>query len=349
VLALLVAAVAVACGGGSGNSGGATTPPPASGSGRLVFSRPDAIIELDIATGESREILREEASNSFLLDPAVSPDGALLAYVSQPPAEIIDGRYDAGTDLWVANRDGSGARIVYEHSQPNALVRYPRWTRDGDIVAIIQEIEETEELTRVAYTVQRIDIETGSRTRLLDDAYAITLSPDGSTLAYARPLREGGEAFEAIELGGTGEAAVLVGGEANLLPFNSPEYSPDGASIAFAAADQRLAPAPPSGRLAIADTEAGVLIASGGDGAEATRRAAVLDGLPQDIWLVDARGGQPRLLAALQEDLPSLTWSGDGERIYVLGAGGLYEIEVASGAVVRIGEGVFHGQIDWVP
>jgi hypothetical protein len=74
-----------------------------------------------------------------------------------------------------------------------------------------------------------------------------------------------------------------------------------------------------------------------------------LDGLPQDVWLVDAAGGRPRLLATMQEDLPSLTWSGDGRRIYLLASSGLYEIDVASGAVSRIGEGVFHGQIAWGP
>jgi Tol biopolymer transport system component len=332
LLVLLAAAVCVGCGGGSDGGSGASTPVAgADGPGYLIYSRPDAIIEFEIATATMRELVRTSGPTSFLLDPAVSADGAQLAYVLQPPAQIIDGRYDAGTDLWVAARDGSGARMVYQHTQPNALVRYPRWTPDGDVIAIIQEITETAQLTEVAYTVQRIDIVTGERTKLLDDAYAIALSPDGSTMAYARPVMEGGERFEAVALDDTGGAVTeLVAPSANLLPFNSPEYSPDGTSIAFGSADQSQVPTPPTGRL--------VSIAP---------IASATDGLPQDIWLVDAAGGRPRLLAPLKEDLPSLTWGGDGKHVYVLGGTGLYEIDTASGAVTRIGDGVFHGQIDW--
>jgi Tol biopolymer transport system component len=338
MLRALLAAVVVALAACGSDSPDDTTQAPSDGAGVLIYSRPDAIIEFDVESGATRELVKSPSATSFLLDPAVSPDGVQLAYVMQPPAQIVDGRYDAGTDLWVAARDGTNGRMVYQHTQPNALVRYPRWTPDGDIIAIIQEIDEQPTMTHVAYTVQRntvqrIDQGTGGRTKLLDDAFSITIAPDGTRLAYARPLAEGGERFEAIPLDAVpGEPVVLVAPEENLLPFNSPEYAPDGASIAFASADQTQAPSappPPTGRLA------------------APLPAPPTDGLPQDIWLVDAGGGSPRLLAPLQEDLPSLTWGGDGEYLYVLGGTGLYEIDVSSGAVTRIGEGVFHGQIDW--
>ena len=333
MLAVFVAAVFAGCCGGSGDSEETTPGIGSDGPGYLVYSRPDAIVEFEIASGLTRELVRTDDPSSFLLDPAVSADGTQLAYVLQPPAQIIDGRYDAGTDLWIAARDGTGGRMVYQHTQPNALVRYPRWTPDGAIIAIIQEIVETPQLTEVAYTVQRIELNTGTRTKLLDDAYSIALSPDGAQMAFARPLTVGGESFESIpldDLGGT--PTELVSPSSNLLPFNSPDYSPDGASIAFGSADQSQAPpTPPTGRLVSAAPVA----------------AIATDGLPQDIWLVDATGGRPRLLAPLKEDLPSLTWNGDGDRVYVIGSTGLYEINVTSGAVTRIGEGIFHGQIDW--
>ena len=78
-------------------------------------------------------------------------------------------------------------------------------------------------------------------------------------------------------------------------------------------------------------------------------RVSLLDGLPEDIWTVDANGGTPVRVADLKEDLPSLAWSGDGKHIYVLGAAGLYDVVVASGAANRIGEGSFHGQVTWAP
>lgn len=343
---LLAAAIVVTSCGGGGKSTNDDEPTraPGAGAGSLIYARPDAIVELNIKSGATRNIITAPQSNSFLLDPAVSRDGAQLAYVMQPPSQIVDGRYDAGTDLWLAARDGSGARMLYQHTQPNALVRYPRWTPDGDIIAIIQEIEETPTITKVAYTAQRIDVETGARTKLLEDAYALAISPDGTRIAYARPLDAGGETFESVAIDGTGPSTEIVPQDSNLLPFNSPEYSPDGASIAFASADQSNAPptpTPPTGEL--------VSIARVSGTAADASSSATLDGLPQDIWLVDAAGGRPRLLAPLAEDLPSLTWSGDGQQIYVLGSTGLYEIDVGSAAVTRIGEGVFHGQVAWAP
>ena len=54
-------------------------------------------------------------------------------------------------------------------------------------------------------------------------------------------------------------------------------------------------------------------------------------------------------LAPLQEDYPSLAWNGDGTHIYVLGAYGLYDVNVENGNYTTIGEGAFHGSVDWAP
>ena len=74
-----------------------------------------------------------------------------------------------------------------------------------------------------------------------------------------------------------------------------------------------------------------------------------IDGPPQDVWLVDAAGGTPRRIADLKEDSPGLTWDGSGEHVYVLGGLGLYDVNVTNGAIVRVGDGAFHGQIAWAP
>ena len=60
-------------------------------------------------------------------------------------------------------------------------------------------------------------------------------------------------------------------------------------------------------------------------------------------------GGTPKRVADLKEDLPALTWSGDGKHLYVLGASALYDVNVASGAVTKLGPGSFHGQLVWAP
>jgi hypothetical protein len=55
------------------------------------------------------------------------------------------------------------------------------------------------------------------------------------------------------------------------------------------------------------------------------------------------------LVADLKEDVPALTWNGDGTHIYVLGSRALFDVNMENGAVDEIAPGAFHGQIDWAP
>ena len=109
----------------------------------------------DRARGIQREERRAQAAdqaetdNTFLLDPAISPDGERLVYVVQPPPKIEAGVYDAGSDVWVANRDGSDAHVVFEHAQPNQLIRFPQWQDDAKILAVVQEIGPVNGVTTV--------------------------------------------------------------------------------------------------------------------------------------------------------------------------------------------------------
>jgi Tol biopolymer transport system component len=198
----------------------------------------------------------------------------------------------------------------------------------------MQEIEPRNGVSTVAYVLERLPAAGGERTKVVTDVLAFGLAPDGKRLAYARLAPQTGETLNAVDLDGTNDV-VLVGIDQNLSPFNVPRYSPDGKKIAFASADQTGARA--------ASPEYVSAAAFGSEPAPA------LDGLPEDIWNIDADGGRPVRVADLKEDLPALTWSGDGKHLYVLGSAGLYDVNVATGAVDRLGEGAFHGQLTWVP
>jgi len=78
-----------------------------------------------------------------------------------------------------------------------------------------------------------------------------------------------------------------------------------------------------------------------------TGLAEHLNGLLEDIWLIDLEKDQARRLADLDLDSPNVTWSGDGRRIFALGDRGLYAIDPGGGSE-RIGEGMFPGQLDWL-
>jgi hypothetical protein len=221
--------------------------------------------------------------------------------------------------------------MVFEHEEPNQLVRYPHWFDEKTLFAIIQLIEQEDGVTKAVYTLQRIDVETGERGVVLQDVLSFDLSPDRTRIVYARLEASTGETLQAVDIDGQGNPLEVVPVSQNLQPFNSPNYSPDSEKIAFASADQAQARAASEPMVS-------------------ARPVAVLpDGLPEDIWTVDASGGPPQLVADIKEDIPALTWGGDGKFIYVIGAQALYEVNIDNGAVSRIGEGSFHGQIARAP
>lgn len=321
-----------ACGGSAAKDvaprGGATEGAVA-GSGSLILTRPDGIAEINLKSHDEKLLLKQPTSNTFLLDPAVSPDGRSIAYTLQPPPVIQGTTYDAGSDIWVANGDGSGAHQVVAHQEPNQLMRYPGWLDAGHLLAVVQEPTVAEGTTSVKYVLEQIDIATGQRTRMIENVLAYGLSPDRTHVVYTEIGADTGETLKTAALDGS-DAKTVVGPEQNLLPFNSPRYSPDGSTIAFTSADQTGATA--------------------GWRYVSLRPASVSpDGLPEDVWTVPASGGRARRVADIKEDLPALTWGADGSHLYVLGTMGLSDVNLKSGAVTRIADGSFHGEIAWAP
>lgn len=327
VLALALAAPALA----SCSSGESKV---VSSSGALIISRSESIVERSLSTGEERTLIARPAGSGFLLDASVSIDGSRLVYVVQPPPKVVDGQYDAGSDIWVARRDGSDERLVVEHIQPNQLMRYPQWLDDGSLLAIVQERIAPRGTPIVINTLQRIDIATGGRQTVLEGPLSFALSANRKSFVYnALSQKHAGHTLMTAQLPDASSQQSLEPATPAFNFYASVRYSPDDATVAFVSFDPASQP------------NARRFVAWG----RSPRPAPLLHGPPQDVWLLDTRSGSVRRLAALQEDSPVITWSGSGAYIYALAVGGLYAIDTKSGAFDRIGDGAFHGQIAWVP
>jgi dipeptidyl aminopeptidase/acylaminoacyl peptidase len=310
----------------------ASAPARLGGPGTLLLVNQQGIFEFQIGSATTKQIIAPSPDGAYLMDPALSADASTLAYISQPPPKVQGKQYDAGSDLWAAARDGSNPHAVFTHDTPNQLVRFPKWQDAGHVLAIVQEFSLQNGATKIEYWLERVDVATGERTKVLKDVLAFDISPDGKRVVYAKLAPQTGETLMLAGLAG-GPATTLAGVDQNLAPFNFPAYSHDGATIAFASADQTGARAGPPG-VTFASFPA------------ATR---LLDGLPEDIWTISAAGGTAVRVADLKEDVPSLTWSGDDQHLYVFGSVALYDVNLKSGAVNRIGEGAYHGQVIWAP
>jgi Tol biopolymer transport system component len=286
-------------------------------SDRLVVVRQDGLYEVTLADG-NEQLLIANPENGLLLDPAVSPDRAHIAYTDQLTGVVLPGEEpDFGSDIYVSDLDGGNARLAYEHRTRGELARWPVWTPDGDLLVTIQAFD-----ARLIVQVLRVDMETGDVAVLVDGAIAPGISADGATIAYVRVEQDFSQTLWMANADGSGERQIAGPGD-GLGAFTSPRFAPDGSVLAFGGAE------PPT---------AGVSL-------RAMPRA---NGLPADIWVADVATGELRGLADLDLDSPSLAWSGDGQRLFVFAGTGLYVIDPEEGGPRQVAPGTFHGQMDWL-
>lgn len=305
-------------------------------SDRLIVVREAGIAEIDLSP-ERETIIIPNPPESFLAEPAVSPDRTQLAYVRDlRPFANPDEPQDFGMDLYIANVDGTNATLVQEHQRQNEKIRSPTWLPDGESLLVVVEQLSGIEVSR---DIEQLDLESGERTLLIEDAFHPAVSPDGSRMVYATEDEDFIQTLWLANIDGT-DPTVLANEDDGLVTFLSPRFSPDGLSLAFAASGPATltVAAEPAPRFASRATGAG----------PAPANAAALNGLPTDIWLADLASGELRNLADLQMDLPSLSWSGDGSKIFVLEGRGLLAIDPESGSDRTEAEGTFHGQLDWL-
>lgn len=165
------------------------------------------------------EVDRVTSTRRLEAEPAVSPDGTKIAftrwgYDAYPPR----------AEIWVMNRDGTGARRLTD-SRPwgagNAA-----WSPDGSHIAFVSDRGGDPDLY-----VMRAD---GSDVRLIAASEANEgdpeWSPDGSRIAYER-IQGNGTKGGIFVLDVATETTTRLTAKADLA--SDPSWSPDGRMIAF--------------------------------------------------------------------------------------------------------------------
>jgi Tol biopolymer transport system component len=282
--------------------------------------KPGALWTLQPAT------LRTEAlvilpNGSYVGHPAVSADGARLAYSALVPDAT--GVYGPGAAVFVMDLASRTASTVALATHDAAYTE-AAWAPDGRSLYV------TREARGQPPQIERVTLP-GSAVTAVTKGHSPTTGADGR-LAYLTGRRDGRQTLWILD---RGTPRRLIH-DREFLALSTPRLAPDASGIVFAAVGG------PRG---------------GARGRPAAPRATGWLRLPTafahggpawDLWFVGADGAQLRRLTNLNEDFLAPAWSPDGRWIAAAGEFGLYLLEFKTGRLLRVSGESSSGGLTWM-
>ncbi len=231
-----------------------------------------------------------------------------------------------GTDIYAVNLDGTDLHAVVAHESENVFYDTPRYDPTGTFLYFHRNAAIVTNGTYVGNesTIERLNVKTGVRTRILTDAADPSLSPDGKLIAFIHLTKDGqSENIWTANVDGT-NAHVLF--KDTFFFVQAPRFSPATGDIVFSGAGHTAPKA--SDRY--------------------VPHGAHL-GIPSEIFVVKADGTGLRSLAQTGDDtFPA--WSLDGSRLAFVSTGGFFEMSMSDFSVKTLasGQNFFFGDIVWL-
>ena len=289
----------------------------------VVFDLLGHVYRVPSAGGEA-ELLTRDAGVSTNYHPRYSPDGTLIAFVSDREGQ---------NNLWVMNADGTEPRAVF--TEPNVRVVEPVWTPDGDYIVVRRQMLEGEGGSGL-WMYHRGGGRGLELVSASDEGGAAwpTITHDGRYLYFhvyeGPPGLAGRDALKGhwqvrrkdLE---SGEVVSITAGEAaQQIRASSggayaPEVSPDGRWLAFA---RRI----PNGTISFKGHRFGPRTALWLRDLETGEERIVMDPVTQD----NAEGIKTLRI------LPGYDWTDDGQGLVLSQGGKIRRLDVATGQVSTI-------------
>jgi Tol biopolymer transport system component len=300
------------------------TPTPPAGTGLETY-----LIDLD--TGEMTPLPKSIAGCCY----AVSPDGTMVAYISQDDAGVSQffiARLD-GTDVQQVTQRGAFA--PFDWSPDGAAIAYTSWDEDvSNIFVLDLATGETSQVTN-----EKPMTETCVDCGLLAAAYP-QISADGASIVYE--VNRGGDLDVRIVPVAGGKSVLLVRGA------NLPTLSPDGSTLVVGCGDRF------GGGICIghADgTNLRQLVSGNANGPKWSpdgTRIAYNDEDDNKIFVVDLATGETTLVAKVSAPEFELKWSPDGTRIAYTNhdTEEVKVVDVATGETTVVAEGTWSEWLD---
>jgi hypothetical protein len=162
---------------------------------------------------------RRVSSHLAMGRPSVSRTGSHIAFMSPLYGDETLGRYG----LYTVRRDGTGLRRM---SAPTYAHTDPAWSPSGNWIAFTRDRRGNSEAN--CCDIAMLNVDTLGIRAVPNTAYGSypAWSPTGSHLAFVKP-----DGLYVIKTDGTGSRRLVAA--TSTLPIRTPEWSPDGRSIAY--------------------------------------------------------------------------------------------------------------------
>ena len=315
VLALVLAAC---------SSGGNTPPSAASGAcatATFVLANPSGLLCLDDTAKVLGRVVDLPPTAAPAL-PSLSPDHkqVLFALTKAP-----DPKTGFGTDIYAVNLDGTDMHPLVPHESENVFYDTPRLDPTGTLLYFHRNAAVVKNGTYVGNdsTIERLNLKTGERVRLITDAADPSISHDGKLIAFIH-LKDGQNDNVWVANSDGSNAHVIF--KDTWFYIQAPRFSPTSDAIVFCAAGHS-APKSRDGTLP---------------------RFAHL-GIPSDIYIVNADGTGLKSLAQTGDDtFPA--WSTDGSNLAYVSTGAFFQLSLKDFSIKTLasGDNFFFGDITWL-
>ncbi len=309
----------------------------------LIFTRAGALWRSDGSEAPPQQ-LSDLEEGSYAQYPVLSPDGEQIAFVitSQGPlGEDEWPQLNPETQLAIMDADGSDLQILWDPER--GVLGQPFWRPNSqELYVSISEVSSRPDAPIIdrLYQVGRVDPASGERAVAFEDAYDLAFSPDGELVAFLRWDEDLVRFKLSVAAADGSDVRDVVAGR-GFVQLASPRFSPDGRQILFVSAG-----GPPTDEQGYPFTQ--------GQRSPLERVLALFEppvaeahGSAADLWIVNIDGSGLRRLTRLREDSPMGIFSPDGERIIILAAGGIYEMNADGTNLQKLDPIGDHGGLDW--